>query len=189
MLVVADVAGKGMPAALLMASLQSSLHTLVQEPLPLGDLVRRLNAHACAHSLQGSRFTTAVLAQLDPASGEIEYVNAGHNPPFLRRADGRLEALDAGGLPLGIQADGAYRADRVKLAPGDVLVCYSDGVVEARSSAGDEYGEKRLRELLREPAPGGAAEMLGRVMGAVEAHTGDAPRADDETCLVLSAGR
>ena len=104
MLVVADVAGKGMPAALLMASFQSSLHTLVQEPLPLVEVVRRLNHYCCAHSLEGRRFTTAVLAQLDPATGVLEYVNAGHNAPYLRRADGRLEALEASGLPLGIRA-------------------------------------------------------------------------------------
>ena len=188
LLVVADVAGKGLPAALLMASFQSSLHTLVQEPLPLIEVVRRLNAYTCAHSLEGSRFTTAVLAQLEPATGELEYVNAGHNPPLLRRADGRLEALEAGGLPLGIRAEEAYAVGRARLAPGDVLVCYTDGVVEARGPADEDYGEERLRALLRDPAPRGAAEMLERVMGAIEAYTGDAPRADDETCLVLSAG-
>ncbi len=188
MLVVADVAGKGMPAALLMASLQSSLHTLVQEPLPLSEVVRRLNAYCCAHSLEGHRFTTAVLAQLDAATGELEYVNAGHNPPFLRRADGSIEALDAGGVPLGIRADEPYAGVRMRLGPGDVLVCYTDGVVEARGPAGEDYGEERLRTLLRTTAHVGAAEMLARLMASVEAHTGDAPRADDETCLVLSAG-
>jgi serine phosphatase RsbU (regulator of sigma subunit) len=188
-LVVADVAGKGMPAALLMASFQSSLHTLVQEPLPLSSLVRRLNVYCCAHSLDGRRFTTAILAQLDPATGELEYVNAGHNAPLLRRADGRLETLEAGGVPLGIRADESYAMGRVRLAPGDVLVCYTDGVVEARGAAGEDYGEDRLRALLREPAPAGAAEVLRRVMAAIEAYTGDAARADDETCLVLSAGR
>jgi len=189
MMVVADVAGKGMPAALLMASFQSSLHTLVQEPLPLAEVVRRLNAYCCAHSLEGRRFTTAVLAQLDSATGEIEYVNAGHNPPLVRRADGSLEAIQAGGLPLGIRADEPYAAGRVRLSPGDALVCYTDGIVEARGPAGEDYGEERLHALLKAPAPGGAADILARLMAAVEAFTGDAPRADDETCLAVSANR
>jgi len=188
MLVVADVAGKGMPAALLMASFQSSLHAFVQEALPLAEVVRRLNAYCCAHSLDGSRFTTAVLAQLDPAAGELEYVNAGHNPPLLRRAGGNIESLDAGGLPLGIRADEAYAVGRLRLARGDVLACYTDGVVDARGPSGEEYGDGRLRALLGAAGRVGAEETLARIMAAVEAHTGDAPRADDETCLVLSVG-
>lgn len=188
MLVVADVAGKGMPAALLMASFQSSLRTLMQEPLGLAEVVRRLNAYCCAHSLEGRRFTTAVLAQLDPTTGELEYVNAGHNPPLLRRAEGAIESLDAGGPPLGIRADGSYPVGRLRLAPGDLLACYTDGVVEARGTSGEEYGEERLRALLGSAGRAGAAEALARVMAAIEAHTGDTSRADDETCLVLSVG-
>lgn len=187
LLVVADVAGKGMPAALLMASFQSSLHTLVQEPLSLSEVVRRLNHYCCAHSLDGSRFTTAVLGQLDPATCTLEYVNAGHNAPLLRRADGYLEKLEAGGLPLGIRAEEPYATARVRLEPSDVLVCYTDGVVEATSGAGEEYGEERLHALLRGAGGVGAAAMLERVMTAVEVHAGEAPRSDDVTCLVLSA--
>ncbi len=187
LLVVADVAGKGMPAALLMASFQASLHTLVQEPLPLAEVVLRLNHYCCANSLEGRRFTTAVLAQLDPATGTLDYVNAGHNAPLLRRADGRIEKLEAGGLPLGIRLDGPYTAGRVRMEAGDVLVCYTDGVVDARSGAGEEYGEERLHELLRGSGRIGAAAMLERLMAAVVVHTGEAPRFDDITCLVLSA--
>ncbi|MHB8487559.1 MAG: PP2C family protein-serine/threonine phosphatase, partial [Candidatus Acidiferrales bacterium] len=103
MLVIADVAGKSIPAALLMATLQASLHTIAGEGAPLADLVVRLNRYASAHSLDGRRFTTAVLAEYDPATRHLAYVNAGHNPPILRRANGEIEKLEVGGLPLGIE--------------------------------------------------------------------------------------
>src|SRR5258706_5595464 len=102
MLVVADVAGKSVPAALLMATLQASLRTVAVENAPLADLVARLNRYACAHSLDGRRFTTAVLGEYNPATRRLSYVNAGHNAPILRRANGDMEKLDIGGVPLGI---------------------------------------------------------------------------------------
>lgn len=183
-LVVADVAGKGMPAALLMAAFQSSLHTLVQDVVPLGGLVARLNRYSCAHSLEGRRFTTAFLAELDPATGEMVYVNAGHNPPALRRADGGLEWLEAGGVPLGILPDAAYEEGAVALAPGDELVVYTDGVVEAQDWDGAEYGQERLAALLRGLRTPDAAGTLAAIMESVDAFVGDAGRTDDTTCLV-----
>ena len=109
MVVIADVAGKSIPAALLMATLQASLRTIAGEGAPLGELVVRLNRYACAHSLDGRRFTTAVLSEYDPATRRLAYVNAGHNPPILRRANGALEKLEVGGLPLGIEPGGRLR--------------------------------------------------------------------------------
>src|SRR5277367_5348521 len=103
LLVIADVAGKSVPAALLMATLQASLRTIAGEETPLGELVLRLNRYACAHSLDGRRFTTALIAEYDVATRRMTYVNAGHNPPILRRTNGALEKLEAGGLPLGIE--------------------------------------------------------------------------------------
>src|SRR3989475_6789246 len=108
MLVIADVAGKSVPAALLMATLQASLRTIAPENAPLADLVARLNRYACAHSLNGLRFTTAVLSEYNPTSRRLTYVNAGHNAPVLRRANGTVETLEAGGLPLGIRLDHHY---------------------------------------------------------------------------------
>jgi sigma-B regulation protein RsbU (phosphoserine phosphatase) len=185
LLVVADVAGKSMPAALLMATFQASLHTLTQEALTLTGLVARLNRYCCDHSLEGRRFTTAVLAELNCASGVLRYVNAGHNHPALRRPDGRVEPLSAGGLPLGIQADAAYESGSVTLGRGDLLLIYTDGVVEAHNGAGEEYGEARLAELVRSLGPASAAADLERVLSSVDAFTGDAPRFDDVTCVVL----
>ena len=185
LVVIADVAGKGMPAALLMATFQSSLRTLAQEPIPLGELVARLNRYCCEHSLEGRRFTTAVIAELDPASGALAYVNAGHNPPALRRASGRIEPLEKGGLPLGIQAGADYETGELTLARGDRLVIYTDGVVEAQNGRQEDYGEARLMELLRGGAEESAAETLRRMLSSVDAFVGEAARFDDVTCLVL----
>jgi len=185
LLVVADVAGKGMPAALLMATFQSSLRTLVQEVIPLAELVSRLNRYSCEHSLEGRRFTTAVLAELDRATGALTYVNAGHNPPALRRADGTLEWLKAGGLPLGVQAGAGYEAGAVTLRQGDLLAIYTDGVPEAGNEAGEHYGEARLTELLRGMREGSAAEALSSLVSSVDSFIGNAGRQDDVTCLMV----
>ncbi len=184
-LVVADVAGKGMPAALIMATFQSSLKTLVQKPIPLPELVDRLCRYSCEHSLQGLRFTTAVIAELDPLTGTLSYVNAGHNPPALLRADGAIEWLTTGGLPLGVPAGIAYDSATLTLRPGDRLVVFSDGVVEAQDPGGQEYGDARLRQVLNDARGEDAAGTLGRLMSSVDAFVATAPRSDDITCLVM----
>src|SRR5262249_36130568 len=108
LLIVAGVAGKSVPAALLMATMQAGLRTIAGEDAPLVDLVARLNRYASAYSLDGRRFTTAILAQYEPSTGRMDFVNAGHNPPVLRRVDGSLEKLEIGGLPLGITSAASY---------------------------------------------------------------------------------
>jgi phosphoserine phosphatase RsbU/P len=160
LLVVADVAGKSVPAALLMATFQASLHTLAAAPGPLDELVRALNRYACAHSLDGLRFTTAFFAELDPSHRSLTYVGAGHNAPVLRRADGRIERLTEGGPPLGIVSPGlptGYECTKIAMAPGDAIVIFTDGVVEA------------LNQLMND---------VDRFVGATRQH-------DDVTCLVL----
>jgi sigma-B regulation protein RsbU (phosphoserine phosphatase) len=185
LLVVADVAGKGMPAALLMATFQSSLRTLVQEAIPLADLVSRLNRYCCEHSLEGRRFTTGVLVELDTVSGRLDYVNAGHNPPALRRAAGGLEWLKAGGLPLGIRTDEEYEPGTLTLSPGDLLAIYTDGVVEAQNGQEEQYGEARLTEALRGMGEGSASETLKQLIASVDSFIGNAGREDDVTCLFV----
>ncbi len=186
LLVVADVAGKSVPAALLMATFQASLHTLAFLTSPtLPDLVAGLNGYACAHSLGGLRFTTAFLAELDPASRALTYVSAGHNAPVLRRASGVLERLQIGGVPLGIMAEARHQFGQTTLRSGDLLVIFTDGVVEAQNAGGEEYGESRLLELLR-PAPAASAqENLNRLIASVDTFVGTARQHDDITCLVL----
>jgi phosphoserine phosphatase RsbU/P len=185
MVVIADVAGKSVPAALLMATLQASLRTIAGEGAPLADLVARLNRYACAHSLDGRRFTTAVLAEYDPPSRHLTYVNAGHNAPILRRANGGLEKLDVGGLPLGIQSRVVYETAALDLQPGDALIFYTDGVVEAFNEKNEEFGEDRWRALIRSLPALSAQETLQFLMKPVDEFVGATRQADDITCLVF----
>ena len=186
LLVVADVAGKSVPAALLMATFQASLHTLAFLTSPtLPDLVAGLNGYACAHSVGGLRFTTAFLAELEPTTRALTYVSAGHNAPILRRASGRIERLEAGGLPLGIMADARHDYGNTRLNSGDLLVIFTDGVIEAENSAGEEYGESRLLQLLASPPSSSARDDLNRLTTSLDSFVGAARQHDDITCLVL----
>jgi sigma-B regulation protein RsbU (phosphoserine phosphatase) len=185
LVVIADVAGKSVPAALLMATLQASLRTIASEGAPLPDLVARLNRYACAHSQDGRRFTTAVLSEYDPQTRRLTYVNAGHNAPILRRQNGGLEILDVGGLPLGIRSPGYYETASLELQPGDALIFYTDGVVEAFNEENEEFGEDRWRAFIRSLAVLSAQESLQFLMKAVDEFVGATRQADDITCLVF----
>jgi phosphoserine phosphatase RsbU/P len=185
MVVIADVAGKSVPAALLMATLQASLRTIAGEGAPLSDLVVRLNRYACAHSLDGRRFTTAVLSEYDLGSRCLSYVNAGHNAPVLRRANGMLEKLESGGLPFGIESTAAYETASTVLRPGDVLIFFTDGVVEAFDKEGQEFGNNRWQEAIRALPEGNANESLQFLMKRVDTFVGATRQADDITCLVF----
>jgi sigma-B regulation protein RsbU (phosphoserine phosphatase) len=185
MLVIADVAGKSVPAALLMATMQASLRTVAGEDAPLDVLVPRLNRYACAYSVDGRRFTTAVLAQYDPGAGALTYVNAGHNAPVLRRANGTLEELDKGGLPLGIESDAVYEIGHTRLYSGDVLIFFTDGCIEAFNAAGDEFGNARWLAAVRALPNGAAQESLHYLMRQVDVFVGATRQADDITCMVF----
>jgi sigma-B regulation protein RsbU (phosphoserine phosphatase) len=185
MLVIADVAGKSVPAALLMATMQASLRTVAGEDAPLEVLVPRLNRYASAYSLDGRRFTTAVLAQYEGGTGKLTYVNAGHNAPVLRRADGTLEELDKGGLPLGIEANSAYEIGNACLRPGDVLIFFTDGCIEAFNATGEEFGNKRWLAAIRALPDGTAQESLHYLMRHVDEFVGATRQADDITCMIF----
>src|SRR5882724_2230293 len=144
LLAVADVAGKSIPAALLMATFQASLKTLSATQCSLATLVANVNQYACTNSQGGLRFTTAFIAEFDAATRVLNYINAGHNTPILKRASGEVERLTNGGLPLGILAETAYETGSLVLQPGDWLIVFTDGLVEAENAARDEYGEHRL---------------------------------------------
>jgi len=187
MLVIADVAGKSIPAALLMATLQASLHTIAYEGAPLADLVVRLNRYACAHSLDGRRFTTAVLGEYHPIARRLVYVNAGHNPPILRHANGATEKLEVGGLPMGIQAGAVYDTAAIDVKPGDALIFYTDGVVEAFDEKSQEFGNDRWIEAIRALPDCNAQESLQFIMKRVDEFVGFTRQSDDITCLVFRA--
>jgi sigma-B regulation protein RsbU (phosphoserine phosphatase) len=185
MLVMADVAGKSVPAALLMATLQASLRTVAGEDAPLADLVARLNRYASAHSLDGLRFTTAILGQYDPRTRRLNYVNAGHNAPILRRTDGKLEKLEVGGMPLGIASSATFETAEIDLRAGDALILYTDGVVEAFNHIGEEFGNERWFAAIRVLPPGSAQDSLLYLMRGVDAFVGATRQSDDITCLVF----
>ncbi|MGO8791361.1 MAG: PP2C family protein-serine/threonine phosphatase [Terriglobia bacterium] len=188
LLVVADVAGKSVPAALLMATFQASLHTVATASTPLAEIVRRMNEYACAHSLRGSRFTTAFFADFDPATRVLTYIRAGHNVPILRRATGEIHRLEEGDLPLGINPGALFPAGSATLAPGDLLVIFTDGVIEAVNERDEEFGETRLLDLVRASATGTAAATLARLSSAVETFVGFTRQHDDITWLILRMG-
>ena len=186
-LAVADVAGKSIPAAMLMATFQASLKTLSTAQVALPELASNMNRYACSNSQGGLRFTTAFLAEYDAAHRTVDYINAGHNNPILRRANGQIERLDVGGLPFGILPDATYQAATVTLAPGDWLIIFTDGLIEAENARQDEYGETRLLAAIETNKAVEPSEMLKRLMAEVDLFVGNTPQHDDVTCLLLKS--
>ena len=187
MLVVADVAGKSVPAALLMATFHASLRSVASATATLTGIVTRMNRYACAHSLEGRRFTTAFFGVYNPATRVLAYVRAGHNEPFLVRASGQFERLDAGDLPLGIDPSAPYLPTEITLAAGDLLLIYSDGLVEAVNGREEEFGEHRVIDLLKTAPQEAAEETLQRLLASVRTFTGQRRQYDDLTAFVVRA--
>lgn len=179
-----DVAGKGSPAALLMALAVAMLRVLVDEGLEPAELAARLNIQVSRHA-PGSRFITMVLGLYDPASGEIVYVNAGQNPPMLRRASGRVERLTEGGVALGMFDQASYRAGRLTLEAGDVLILFSDGITEAENLAGVAFDDAGLEQIVNEHWWKDLETLGTSVLGAVDAHARGTRIADDLTVLAV----
>jgi sigma-B regulation protein RsbU (phosphoserine phosphatase) len=181
-----DVMGKGMGAALLMTHLHATVRAQVETDRSLMDVMGRLN-RSVHHNVKGARFITLVLVEIDCASGTATYVNGGHNPPYLLRADGTMETLSSGGLLLGVFPEAAYEAATVTLHPGDVLLLYSDGVTEARSPAPaeEEFGDERLLEFLRESKSLRALEIVEQLIQRVRTFSGEGQLADDVTVAVI----
>ncbi|CAN5413159.1 hypothetical protein BH23ACI1_BH23ACI1_10990 [soil metagenome] len=183
-LALGDVAGKGSPAALLMALLLAVLRTLVDEELEASALVERLNTQICRHS-PASRFITLFYAVYTPGTGELTYVNAGQNPPLLRRAHGAYERLGSTGVALGMFEGSTFGSLHTCIDPGDTLVLYSDGITEAEDPAGEPFEEAGLEQAIDGAAALDPAEMGVRILKAVEGHA-KAPRfTDDLTILIL----
>lgn len=187
LLVVADVAGKSIPAALLMATFQASLKTLSATPVCLGRLLEQMNHYMCANSQSGLRFTTAFLGEYDPTRRTLTYINAGHNPPMLRRASGVIERLEQGGLPLGIQDGTSYQTGRVALESGDWLAIFTDGLVEAVNDRDEEFGERRLSNILQGGSETSPGRLLSRIMVDLDFYVGATPQHDDITCMLVKA--
>jgi serine phosphatase RsbU (regulator of sigma subunit) len=181
--VLGDVAGKGMSAALLMSNLQARVQILAEEVTDLAGLMHRLDQSIAAHS-PDNRFITMFFGLIDPKNGTVNYCNAGHNPPLLIRAGGDVERLAAMGTVLGIMPEIGYLEESRELRPGDLLAVYSDGVTEAEHPEHGEWGEERLAELLIARKGEPAERIVDCVTEAVREWTLDAPPADDITIVV-----
>ena len=183
--VIADVAGKGVPAALLVSTVQSAVRAFSDGRLSPKALVEQLN-RAVVRSSAAGKFVTFFYAELDHAKGRLRYVNAGHNYPRLRRANGTVEPLMVGGVPLGLFEGLPYDEAEVAFGPGDSLLLFSDGISEAMDSFQQEFGEERLEEIWLACGHGAGATSIERIMGEVIAFRGAAPQSDDMTTVVVS---
>jgi serine phosphatase RsbU (regulator of sigma subunit) len=188
-LVMADVSGKGVPAAFFMAVARTNLRDLaVHHALP-GACLAQTNDMLCSQNPM-ELFVTVFYCILDPVSGLVHYANGGHNPPCLRRADGSVELLSgAGGLVLGAMPGVSFPEHAVQLLPGDRLVLYTDGVTEAFNSAEEAYGMDRLVAEIRAHGAGQAAPLVERICRSVETFVGSIPQSDDITLIVLTWDR
>ena len=181
---VADVSGKGLPAALLVSSVQASVRAFVHETVSAGSLCQRVNAILCSNHLEG-RFVTFFFALVDREAGTLSYSNAGHNAPILVRQDGSLLRLREGGPILGEFPDAPFEQATVPFGAGDRLLIFTDGVSEALGPGDVEFGEPRLEALLKESRGVSAAELRRRVLSAVHEFR-DRPLQDDATLLIVA---
>jgi sigma-B regulation protein RsbU (phosphoserine phosphatase) len=183
-LCIADVAGKGLPAALLMSNLQAAVRGLASISLPPDGLCTRLNSLVC-HNTGSDRFITFFYAELDGAAGLLRYTNAGHNAPILAHHDGSHERLQAGGGVLGVFPDQQFALGTAQLAPGDRLLLFTDGVTEACDAAGEEFGEERLLQVLHEHRAASATGLQEAILASA-AEFSSHHWHDDATLLVLA---
>ena len=181
---IADIAGKGLPAALLMSNLQAAVRAFAQEATAPSTICGSVNRLLCRNMASG-RFATFCYARIEPAARRIVYSNAGHNPPLLLRADGGVSQLSQGGMVLGIFPENAYEQAELPLAPGDRLIFYTDGITEARNPEGDEYGEELLLAAALAARAGPPEEIKGVLLAEVNAFTGG--RFEDDATLIVVA--
>jgi len=179
-----DVSGKGMGAALLMATLQASFRAHAATDASPRELVERLNRSVCANA-EEDKFITFFYGELDQETHTLQYVNAGHNPPMLFRSDGTLEPLHTGGLILGFQPTIRYAGKEVTLGPGDLLLLFTDGVTEAQDPDDEEFGEERLTEIVRQGIHESATDIAQRIRDGVDRFTRGADSFDDFTVCVI----
>lgn len=183
---IGDVSGKGISAALLMASLRASLRGItIDGSGDLAKMMQRING-LVYESSASNRYATFFFATLDSVTRELRYVNAGHNAPLLvRGASVEVVRLEAGGTPVGLLPSASYEAQSVTLESGDLLLCYTDGISEAMTLSDQEWGEERMLEAVKMKPGAPASEVLGEVFRAADQFTGAAPQHDDMTLLIV----
>ena len=181
---VADVTGKGLAAALLVSTLHSALRLLFDGVAVDETHFSRLNEHI-VRSSSPNKFITLILAELDPASGRLRSFNAGHNPGLLLRPSGEVAQLMPGGMPVGLIAGAGYRSQTFDVRPGDLLCLYSDGITECASPADEEFGQERLERLLRAERDRPLTEIARRIDNAMEEFAAGSAQADDQTLVLM----
>ncbi len=183
---IGDVSGKGISAALLMASLRASLRGItIDGSGDLAKMMGRING-LVYESSASNRYATFFFATLDPITQELRYVNAGHNAPMLvRGASGDVVRLEVGGTPVGLLPSASYEAQSVTLESGDLLLCYTDGISEAMNLSDEDWGEERMLEAVKTKSGASANDVLREVFQAADQFTGEAPQHDDMTLLLV----
>ncbi len=184
-IVIADVMGKGMPASMLMASLQASLHIIAPESVEPADVVARLN-HLFCHNIRLTKFVTLFLARYDESTRILTYCNAGHNPPLVHRANGSIEAMLPTGAAIGLVEQARFSQGTITFRPGDRILLYTDGVVESMNREEDLFGQERLEKLLRENSGVSAHKMIGSLKEQLQKFSGVSTPMDDTTIIAVS---
>ncbi|MFN2454085.1 MAG: SpoIIE family protein phosphatase [Pyrinomonadaceae bacterium] len=179
-----DVSGKGTAAALLMSSLHAAVHAQASSNNSLADTISTINRYLAAN-IPSNRFVTLFYAELDPQTGALSFLNAGHNPPLIVHAAGTMEQLGAGGLPLGIMPDATFREGRTQLQPGDALVIYSDGVSETTNPQGEEFGATRLYDVVAHHLDASASSLRDRIESAISKFAQGTAANDDITLVIV----
>ena len=183
-LIIADVCGKGIPAALMMSSIQAVLHALADQNLPLNEVVHNLNRYLCRNTPQ-DKFVTCFMGILDSRNHCFNYINCGHNHPFLFRRSGKIEPLREGGLILGVMEETDFATGTVQFEPGDLLILYTDGVTEVHDAEREMYGEHRLVRAISELKSLNTEEIIKKIYAEVTEFAYKGHMEDDVTMLCL----
>ena len=187
-IVVADVAGKGLASAIWACSFRSAFRAMAVGGMPLDELATRMNQHHWAEGDEARRrYLTAIFLRLHPESGEIEVVNAGHNPGFLILPDNTKYEFNAAGTPLGLLSGMSYASERRAFPPGSRLLFYTDGITEV-FKGDEEFGPERLMDVFSKCRPEKADGILDAIWTAVDAFSDGGPQGDDMTALTLCRG-
>jgi sigma-B regulation protein RsbU (phosphoserine phosphatase) len=181
---VADVSGKGIPAALLVSTVHAAVHLQIDQSETIAELVSRIDRHLQRYAA-ARKFLTLFFGLLEPDSGVLRYVSAGHNPALLLGGSGETVRLDSTGVPIGILPNATWREETLRMEPGDLLCLYTDGVTEAVNEQEEEFGVERLARLVSRNAASSPQKICNEALAAVADFARGMPQYDDQTLLVV----